>query len=226
MNQDILSVNASLALIHIPSPSLHFHFPNKTKGKERGCRRTTSSLSTLSSSYLLFYYYTFPSSLPFDVSSHLISSILPTQSQISFHSKKPSQTKPNPNTMTPHTKEEENSGIRVQIPSPTQESVRPIGSSSALRQENTSIISVHILSSKTSTTCMYPIPLHFLALNRAREGHHSSSVTLSTSTLALLVFFPNFNLLNLFLTLPTRLPTELAVPVPVPAPLLFAVVGR
>jgi hypothetical protein len=38
-----------------------------------------------------------------------------------------------------------------------------------------------------------------------------SSNTLSTSTLALLVFFPNFNILSRFLTLPTRLPTLVAV---------------
>lgn len=43
------------------------------------------------------------------------------------------------------------------------------------------------------------------------SGGHSSSATLVTSTLALLDFFPNFNILSLFLTLPTRLPTLVAV---------------
>ena len=42
-------------------------------------------------------------------------------------------------------------------------------------------------------------------------GNHSSSATLPTNTLALLLFFPNFNRLSRFLTLPTLLPTLVAV---------------
>jgi hypothetical protein len=73
--------------------------------------------------------------------------------------------------------------------------------------------------------CVRPAPLILLA--RGEPAHRvsyglfapkpgcctqSSSVTLSTSTLALLLFFPSFNMLNLFLTLPRPPPPPSVLP--------------
>jgi len=140
----------------------------KRNRRQMGCRRNLYHYT------LIFILVLYIPSLSHSI-SHLILSYLFSPPNLKSHPipKMPSQAKPNPNIINQHTKEEENSGIRVQIPSPTQESVKSNQIQLRALARNTSCLYISYPVKPPPRVCTQ-FPLHFLALNTASRIEQSS----------------------------------------------------